>query len=252
MPAARIVALAPDVTELAFALGCGNRLVAVSEAADFPSEAMSLPRVASTDLESIVSFTPDLVLATTAGNDPRVVDRLRSLGVPVFVADVNSCADLADTYRLLGPVLGAETTARRLASEARATCDAVAARGDRLAPRSALYVVWFAPVIVAGSGTFHDDLLRLAGLRNAAPPAAGRYPRLTPELLLDPTLEAIVAPDEPEVRDGYRHLLREPAGRRLADGEVHVFWIPADLANRPGPRFPGAIQQLVTLREAHR
>lgn len=240
------------MAELTFALGAAGRVVAVSNATDFPPEARKLPHVRPTDPESVVSFSPDLVIATTAGNDPRVIDRLRELGIAVFVTDVNSCVDLAEAYLLLGPVLSAGPLAARLAADVRARCAAAADQGRLLARRHALYVVWFDPIIVAAGGTFHDDLLRLAGLVNRAPNAAGRYPRLTPELLMDPTLDAVVAPDEPDVRAGYRRLLERPAGRRLADGEIEVFWIPADLANRPGPRFPAAVEALVAEREARR
>ena len=75
--------LAPDVTEIAFAVGAGDLIAAVPPAADFPPHVARLPRVAPNDAEGILALRPDLVLATTAGNDPRVVQRLRQLGTRV-------------------------------------------------------------------------------------------------------------------------------------------------------------------------
>ncbi len=249
-PVHRLVPLAPDVTELAFAVGAGDRVVGVTRAADFPAEVARLPRVEPGDPEAILALRPDLVLATTAGNDPRVVDALRRLGVRVFTADVTSCERLVEACRLVGRVLDLAERAETVAETIERRCRRATERARTLPPRRALYVVWWNPLIVATPGTFHDDLLRRAGLVNLAPSSGGRYPRVDPELLLDPRLEIVVAPDEPDIRAGFREVILTPAGRRLASGAVPVVWLPADPASRPGPRLPEALEALVAAREA--
>jgi hypothetical protein len=92
-------------------------------------------------------------------------------------------------------------------------------------------------------------MLHIAGLDNLAPAGAGRYPRVDPELLLDPRLSVVVAADEPDVRAGYDRLVKTAAGARLADGAVRLIWLPADPASRPGPRLVDAIDTLVAARE---
>jgi iron complex transport system substrate-binding protein len=246
----RVVPLAPDVTELAFALGAGPLVVVAPDAADFPSEVASLPRVAPADMEAIVALRPDLVLASTAGNDPRVVRRLRELGTSVFTADVTSFSRLSEACRLVGRALGRAGDGERLASEVEARCARAAARTAGLPRRGALYVVWWEPLIVAGPGTFHDDLLRRAGLDDLAPGRGGRYPRVDPELLLDARLEVAVVPDEGDIRAGFLRTLASPAGARLASGAVRTIWLPADAASRPGPRLPDALDALVAARVA--
>jgi ABC-type Fe3+-hydroxamate transport system substrate-binding protein len=196
-----------------------------------------------------VAARPDLVVASTAGNDPRVVSRLRDLGVRTFVVDVTSCDGLAEACRRLGAVLGVSPEPPPLAAAIATRCRAARARGARLLRRSALYVVWWDPLIVAAPGTFHDDMLHIAGLDNLAPAGAGRYPRVDPELLLDPRLSVVVAADEPDVRAGYDRLVKTAAGARLADGAVRLIWLPADPASRPGPRLVDAIDTLVAARE---
>ncbi len=245
-----MVPLAPDVTELAFALGAGPLVVAAPDAADFPSQVASLPRVAPADMEAILALRPDLVLASTAGNDPRVIRRLRELGTSVFTTDVTSFSRLSEACRLAGRALGRAGDGARLASEIEARCARAAARTAGLPRRGALYVVWWEPLIVAAPGTFHDDLLRRAGLDNLAPGRGGRYPRVDPELLLDARLEVAVVPDESDIRAGFRRTLASPAGVRLASGEVRTIWLPADAASRPGPRLPDALDALVAARVA--
>jgi iron complex transport system substrate-binding protein len=245
------VTLAPDVTELAYAVGAGPQVVAVSAAADFPAAASRLPKVREGDPESILAQQPDLVLATTAGNDPRVIERLRALHVPVCTVDVTSCERLVDACELVGRACGRAKEGERLAGDIAARCRAAAQRSAPLPKRSALYVVWWEPLIVAAPGTFHDDLLHQAGLRNLAPTTAGRYPTVNPEVLLDAGLEVVVAPDERDLRAAYQRLVATLPGRRLAAGEVRVIWLPADPASRPGPRLPLALEALVAAREAN-
>ena len=245
----RLLPLAPDVTELAFALGIGNRVVAVVEAADFPPSVRSLPKVRPDDAEAILSLRPDLVLATTAGDDPRVISRLRDLGTRVCTVDVTSFARLLDACRLVGEVAGAAESGAELAQRIGARVAHATGLARSLPPRRALYVVWWQPLIVAAPGSFHDDLLARATLDNLAPSGGGRYPQVDPELLLDPRLEVVVAPDGPDMREGFARVRHEPAFARLASGSVAVIWLPADAASRPGPRLVEALEALVADRQ---
>jgi ABC-type Fe3+-hydroxamate transport system substrate-binding protein len=244
----RLVPLAPDVTEVAFAVGAGPLVVAVPAAADYPPEVARLPHVSPSDAEAIVTLAPDMVFATTAGNDPRLVGRLRELGIRVCSMDVTSFARLAGACRLAGEVLGLPAQGERLAHEVEERTSRATESARRLPLRNALLVVWWNPLIVAAPGTFHDDLLRRARLADLAPSSAGRYPRVNPEVLLDPRLDVVVAPDEPDLRAGFARVVASAAGSRLASGAVRVIWLPADLVDRPGPRLPGALEALVAAR----
>jgi len=249
-PVARVLTLAPDVTELVFALGAGSLLPAVPRSANFPPAAATLARFDERDVEAVISLRPELVVATTAGTDPRLVESLTALGVPVATTDVTSCDRLAEASRLLGALLHREADGARLSASVLDRCARATERARRLPALRALYVVWWDPLIVAAPGTFHDDLLRRGGLQNLAPTSAGRYPLASRELLLDPRLEVVVAPDEADLRTMLRALLERPEGRRLADHSVRTIWLPADPASRPGPRLVDALEALVRAREA--
>jgi len=244
----RVVALAPDVTEIAFAVGAGSQIVATAAATDHPAEALPLPRLDPDDVEAILAHSPDLVLATTAGNDPRVVDRLRGVGLAVCTVDVTTLAGLSEAVELIGRVTGHELAGRELAGAVAARISRASGLTAGAQRRRALFVIWWEPLIVAAPGTFHDDMLALAALDNLAPAGAGRYPRVDPELLLDPRLEVVVSPDEADARALHRRIVDTAVGARLRSGAVRVLWVPADLANRPGPRLIDGLEALIGLR----
>jgi ABC-type Fe3+-hydroxamate transport system substrate-binding protein len=237
----------PDVTELAFALGAGDRVVAAPPAADHPEAVARLPRIAPSDIESIVAARPDLVLASAAGSDPRVVERLAALGLRVCTVDVTSCERLADAARLVGRLVGNAEGGQTLAATIEGRCRAAGARAASLPERNALYVIWWEPLIVAAPGTFHDDLLRRARLVNLAPTVSA-LPARRSRTLLDPRLEVVVAADEPDLRDG---LERSRLAGRARSGSVGIHWLPAAPASRPGPRLAEALDALVAAREAN-
>ncbi len=247
-PVRRVVALAPDVTEIVFALSAAERLVAVPRTANYPEQARHLPHVDPGSVESILAHRPDLVLATTAGNDPRIVGRLSALGVRTFTVDPTSLRRVAESFLLVSNALGVPTSGRKLEQEFSSRVARARERAAALPPGTGLYIVWWQPLMVAGPGTFHHDLLAAAGLANLAPAGGGRYPRINPELLLDPRLDTIVVPDEEDLRTGFAQMAREAIGRRLNSGTVAVLWLAADPASRPGPRVVEALEQLVEMR----
>ncbi len=123
----RIVALAPSVTEIIFALGEEVRLIGVTAHCDFPPQAARLPKVGSyvrLDLERIVGLRPDLCVAVKDGNPKAAVERLEALGVPVFALDPRSVATVIRAILDLGVVLAVEPRAEALAAEMRARIDA--------------------------------------------------------------------------------------------------------------------------------
>ncbi len=108
-PAVRVVALAPSLTELVFAAGAGDKLIAVSDYSDYPESARKLPVVASAagiSWESVIAMKPDLVLAWKGGTRPADIARLNSLGVNVFSIEIRRLDDVADALRAIGKLVG--------------------------------------------------------------------------------------------------------------------------------------------------
>ena len=153
----RVVTLAPNLTEIVFAVGAGGALVGVSEYSDFPSAAQAIPRVGGLEVsaEKVVSLRPDLVLATPQGNAKGPVSALAAAGVPVLAVPAASLADVIAGIRLVGRRLGHAGDAERLAArleKRRADVRARAARPGAPRPRTVL-LIWPDPPQAAGGGT---------------------------------------------------------------------------------------------------
>ncbi len=180
----RIVSLAPNITELIFALGRGKNIVGVTRHCDYPPEAGNLPSVGSyvhLDLERIAALRPDLCLAVKDGNPKETVLRLESLGIPVYAMDPKNLDEVLRTVEELGELIGAGHEAERLLKDAGKRVSAVneALSGVSRKP-GVFFQIGGAPIVSAGSGTLIDDLITRAGGRNlAAGPA--RYPKFSRE-----------------------------------------------------------------------
>jgi iron complex transport system substrate-binding protein len=197
----RIVSIGGPVTEIVFALGKGDRVVAVDTSSLFPAEVTRLPQVGyqrSLSAESVLAHSPDLVIATADAGPPAALDQLRAAGVVVEIVPLAQTIDAAAArIEAVGAALGAGPTAseladrvRRHATLARAGCCAA----DHRAPRAiVVYSRGGGTVMVAGSDTPAAAMLELAGARNAASGFTG-YKSLSPEILVDAAPEVIVVP----------------------------------------------------------
>ncbi len=119
-PAQRIIALAPSLTELAFAAGAGDKLVAVSAYSDYPSSAMKLPQVSDAggvSFEALLALKPDLVLAWKSGNRASDLERIRGFGIPVFALEIEHMNDVPRAMRSIGLLAGIIKPAERAALE---------------------------------------------------------------------------------------------------------------------------------------
>src|SRR6185369_13479804 len=112
----------PHIAESLYAAGAGSRVVGTVDYSDYPPEAKKLPRVGGysrIDLEAVAALKPDLVLAWESGNNLTQIDKLRALGLNVYVSQPNRMADVADQLERLGQLAGSEAVARPAAERFR-------------------------------------------------------------------------------------------------------------------------------------
>jgi iron complex transport system substrate-binding protein len=244
----RIVSLAPNLTEIVFALGKRDDLAGDTDFCDYPAEASRKPHVGgpiNPNLEQIVALKPDLILATKSINRRETVDALDRLGLPVYVTDPHSVDEMILSVEHLGKVLGADTSATTLVEALRTRLGDLDRRLARTAPRRALFIVWTDPLISVGRETFIADALRRAGSRSVMDTAA-EWPRISfeeiirlqPEFLVFASAHDTVAQhdiDALRTRPGWRDL------EALRRGNVVIV---SDAINRPAPRMLDAVEHL--------
>jgi iron complex transport system substrate-binding protein len=235
----RVVTIAPSLTDMVVALGKKGVLVGVTRYDDAP-EVAALPRVGGfldPSPEAVLALRPDLVLWMTDGGALSAVRRIASLGVPVRALPVVSVADVLACARLTGAALGDAPAGERLAASLEQAI-ASARRAAPPRPPRVLFVVGRNPLVVAGPGSYPDELLRIAGgenvVRNARPWPVYPLERAVaddPDLVVD---GAVLEPAE-----GLARLGAIPAVKR---GAVHR--LASDAALRPGPKLRGALEEL--------
>ncbi len=244
-PPARIVSLAPNLTEIVFLLGRQDRLVGVTRFCNYPPEASRLPRIGGIvdpDVERIVAARPDLVLCTTDGNPKDRVRALEEMGIPCFAAAPQDLAGVFRTIEEAGVLLGVPERGRRAAASLRARAARVAARAGGGAVPRVLFAVSTSPVIAAGKGTFLDELVRTAGGENAAAAWSGRYPRLSVEDLVAAKPDVIFIASMAGVERFAPEVTRWTEVPAFRDGAVVT--LDGDLVTRPGPRLVGALEEV--------
>ena len=237
---ARVVSLAPSLTDTVLALGLGGRLVGVTRY-DAAPEVRDLPRVGGfldPSPEAVVSVRPDLVLWLSDGGAWPAVRRIAELGVPVLAVPVVGVPDVLRCARLLGAALGDAPAGERLAASLEASVAAAERRAGGRPRRRALLVVGRDPLVVAGPGSYPDALLRIAGGENVV--RGGRpWPVYSLEQAVadDPEVVIDAAVNEPE--GGLARLAAIPAVRA-----GRVARLPDDRVLRPGPLLPAALAPL--------
>jgi len=192
-PAARLISIAPHLTEISFAVGAGSKLVAVSEYSDYPPEAGRLPRVgdgARVDIERILKLKPDLVLAWKSGNQAGDIARLERLGIPVWVSEPSRLADIPRLLRDMAVLAGVPDAGMQAAtafeSELRGLNIRYGAQTRQQEPLRVFYEIWHQPLLTVSSAHMISDAITLCGGRNVF----AEVPVLTPAVSMESVLAA--------------------------------------------------------------
>jgi iron complex transport system substrate-binding protein len=247
-PPQRIVSVAPNVTEILFALGLEDRLVGVSNYCQYPPEAKKIEKIGgyiNPSLEKIVALRPDLVVGIAEGDLRTFVDKLAGLKVPVYIASPRDALEVLTSIRKIGEVTFAPEPARRIVRSMEEKIGSIRDKVQgRRRPR-VLHILDFNPLISAGKGTFVDDLIRLGGGRNVAEAATGKYPRFSMEevLVQDPEviLLASMKSGDPLVKQR-RWWERWKTISAVKQGRVYV--LDSDLIHRPSPRMAEGLEKV--------
>jgi len=252
----RIVSLAPDITEILFALGLDKEIVGVSQFSDYPDAAKSKPKVGSyvnLSLERILGLSPDLVIGTTNGNRKEAVNKLEKAGLSIYVANQERFSDIFRTIINIGRITGREAAARQLADRIRKRVERIALLTAHCRRPKVFVQIDSHPLISVGRNTIYSELIDLAGGENIAARAFGKYPRTSMESLISQQPEVILlssmsgkASRKAEL-DYWRRWQDIPAVRNS-----RIYFVNPDLTDRFSPRIVQGLEELAEILHPER
>jgi iron complex transport system substrate-binding protein len=258
--AQRIVSTAPSVTEMLYALGLGERVVGVTSFCRYPPEAAAKPKIGDylrPNLEAIVALKPDLVVMEATGI--RRAERLPALKLNVLEVDDGTLAGIYESVRKIGAAAGVPERAAALRSNMQAALEDLRRRTRGLASRRLLFVAGRTParledLIVVGRGSYLNELIEIAGARNAFADVGAPYLKVSLEQVLARNPEVIVdmgemaqtaGVSEEQKRAVVALWERQPA--LAAVRERRVFAVASDIFVVPGPRVVEAARALARM-----
>jgi iron complex transport system substrate-binding protein len=247
----RIVALAPSITEIIYALGRENLLKGITQYSDFPPEAVNLPKVGSyvqLNLEKIVALKPDLCIAVKDGNPRMVARRLESLNIPVYAVDPRNLETVIQTVLEIGNLVNAKQQADLLVQRIRSRVSEITSRVAKAQCRPRVFFqIGISPIVSVGTHTFIHELIVLAGGKNLAqgPVAYPRFSReqvlaLSPEVLIITSMARAAVFEQ--VKEEWSRWPNMPAIRNQ-----RIFLVDSNFFDRPTPRLVEALELLVKL-----
>jgi len=241
----RVVSVAPNITEIIYALGKGNTLVGRTDFCNYPAEAAKVSSVGGmqdANIEKIVALKPDVVIAASFFTK-EMVQKLEKLNVKVVALyGPESFEGAYDVISKVGKILNVDSKANEVIQTMKNKVESVEKRVKGLDKPSIYYVIGFGKSgdYTAGKDTFIGQMIEMAGGKNAAEDVKGwqysleRLVKNNPDMMVcardNFTKNGLIA------ADGYKQLKAVKEGR--------IFEVDGDAISRPGPRLADALVEL--------
>ena len=242
----RVISLAPNLTEIVFAVGAGDRLVGRTTYCDFPPQAKAVAEVGDTlhpSLERIISLKPQVVLISTSSQLEVFTQQLQNQNIASFVTDPHDLEGVFRSIAQIGEIFGQQEQANVLVQKLRARANAVEEAVKQKPPVRVFYQLSAEPLYTAGHDAFVTDLMRRAGAASVTADIPGAWPKFSNESALAAKPEAIILPTggsmgsaNSDVTEALRKSPAALAGR--------VYKINDDHLARPGPRAVDGLEEM--------
>lgn len=248
----RILSLAPNCTEILYALGLGDRVVGRTDYCDYPEEVKDKPSVGSTypgfNIEDIVALEPDLVLSVPGD----IVTEVENAGLTIIVTKAENISDILKNIALIGGITDKAEEAATLIDELEERLVEVVAKTGLAAERPTVFYEVDASYDedkpwTTGGDTFQNDLIRLAGGRNIATARSGWYQASIEEILdTDPDIIILedyqwgVTAESVAARSNWATLTA------VVEGKVYPITTP-NITSRQGPRIIDGLEVIAEI-----
>lgn len=233
----RIVTLAPNLTELVYAVGAGDKLVGVSAWSDYPADVLELPVVGDAftiDQEQLALLDPDLLLVWESGTPAHTVDELRRSGYTVKIVRTRGLSDIAAALKHVGEITGMADEAAAVADEFRAQLAALSEANSDAEPISVFFQVSRRPLYTVNAEHYVSELIEICGGSNVFDDLKELAPSISVEAVVDRAPEVMLASTDAG-DDAFSEWQRWPAIPANLYG--NLFLLPADELARATPRL---------------
>ena len=236
------VSLAPNLTEITFTVGAGERLVGVTSFCDFPEEAKNIRRIGDTqtpNIENIIALKPDVVLVSTASQIQNFTNTLDAQGIAYFVTNPNSLDGIYKSIHQIGEIFGANDRAAQTVDELKKRVAEIETRTNTAKNVKTFVQIDKNSLYTVGKDSFITDLINRAGGESATKDITTAYPKISKETASALKPEAIILSESTDNQEPNEVFADSPA---VKNGKV--FRINADLLSRPAPRIVDGLEQL--------
>ena len=243
----RIASFSPEITEIIYSLGSGNKMIATNDSSDYPFETDALPKLGfmSINAESIIQYEPNLIILTAGFED--VAQKLDDLGYQVVFLDAPKNIDgLYRNINILGRILKQESASENLITQLRSQVQEAVSKVSQLedVDKRSVFLEIDPTLYTVSNNSLIGHLLGLANVVNIAGSVNGSYPQLTLEFIIDSDPDIILLADTDFGGSVENTLVRNGWGNLSAVKNKQIFAIEADWISRAGPRFILGLRQI--------
>lgn len=192
----RIISGVPSHTEILYALGLEDQIIAVSDYCDYPMEALNKEKVGgyeALNAERIIELNPDILFIYGEGEE-NVTSIIEGAGITIARFEPESIQEVFETIITIGEMTGEEKKAEEIVADLSKERDSIIEKVKDQEPVSVFYEIWDEPLMAAGPGSFMDELINLAGGINVAGDADGAYPIFSQEALIERNPQVYLVP----------------------------------------------------------
>ncbi|MCA1557916.1 MAG: cobalamin-binding protein, partial [Acidobacteria bacterium] len=243
----RVITLAPNLTEIVYAVGAGPKLVGNTTFCNYPEEAKQVAKVGDTlqpSLERIIALKPQLILVSTASQLEAFTKQLEEQRIAVYITDTHDLAGVFQSIERIGELLNAGERGASLVAGLRARAQAVEDKVGKETVVSVFYQLSAEPLYTAGRDSFVTDLIGRAGGVSVTKDVPGGWPRYSDEAALAARPEVVIMATGDSMGAEANAEVAEPLRNSPAVINKRVYKINGDYLSRPGPRLVDGLEQL--------
>lgn len=250
----RIVSIMPSNTEVAFALGVGDKIIGVIEWDNYPEEVADIEKVGDMDIniEKIISLNPDLVLghASHAKNSAEGLQQLKDAGITVvLINEATSFQQAYDSIEMIGKVTGTDEKAAEIINDMKDRIQKVKEKTANVEERkSVVFEISGQPLFLAGKNTFMDEILSIINAENVVNDLDDPWPQVDEEYIIEKNPDVIITTYGYYTEDPVGQVTGRPGWQDItAVKEKQVYDVHSDKVTRPGPRLAEGVEEVAKI-----